>query len=234
MVRVAGCLIVVVLAAACSREEPAAPPEQRNPVVARALDDPLMTDPDLSSRNEGAAAITVRTDGPLPALPVSPDAVASARAEAAEMVGGDDKLTAVPPATGSVPALPAGHSLAEHLTLLADKTACKAALRDSAIWAARLPQALPVYPRGATIAATGGEGIGCRVIALEFATPVPLPEVLAFYWQRAQAAGLAPVRRSAGDASVLQGQGKGTAFDLRARTEGEQTLVELATVSVAR
>ena len=59
MVRVAGCLIVVALAAACSREEPATPPEQRNPVVAQALDDPLMTDPDLSSRNEGAAAITV-------------------------------------------------------------------------------------------------------------------------------------------------------------------------------
>jgi hypothetical protein len=234
MVRVAGCLIVLALAASCSREEPAAPAEQRNPVVTQALDDPLMTDPDLSSRNEGAAAITVRTDGPLPALPVSPDAVGSARAEAAAMIGGEDKMAAVPPATGTVPALKTDHSLSDHLALLADKTACKAPLRDSTIWAARLPQALPVYPRGATIAATGGEGTGCRVIALQFATPVPLPEVLAFYWQRARAAGLAPVRRSAGDASVLQGQGKGTAFDLRARSEGGQTLVELATVSDTR
>ncbi len=234
MMRVAGCLIVLACIAGCAREEPAQPPEQRNPVVSQALDDPLMTDPDLSSRNEGAAALTVRTDGPLPALPVSPDAVASARAEAAEMVGGEDKLTAVPPATGSVPALAADHSLADHLALLADKTVCKATLRDSTIWAARLPQALPVYPRGATIAAKGGEGTGCGVIALEFATPVPLPEVLAFYWQRARAAGLAPVHRSVGNTSVLQGQGKGTAFDLRARSEGEQTLVELATVSSVR
>lgn len=235
MVRVAGCLIVVALASACSREEPAAAPEQQhNPVVVQALNDPLMTDPDLSSRNEGAAAITVRSDGPLPALPVNPDAVASARAEAAAMVGGEDDLTAVPPASGSVPALAAGHNLSDHLALLADKTACRAQLRDSTIWAARLPPALPVYPRGATIAATGGEGAGCRVIALEFATPVPLPEVLAFYWQRARSAGLAPVRRTAGDAAVLQGQGKGAAFDLRARTEGGQTLVELATVANAR
>ena len=57
------CLIVLPLLVitACSDEEPAAPPEQRDPAIARALDDPLMTDPDFSSRNEAASAITVET-----------------------------------------------------------------------------------------------------------------------------------------------------------------------------
>lgn len=231
MHRAAALLPLALLASAC-REEPGNETSgQRDPLVAQALNDPLMTDPDLSSRNEGAAAVTVRTDGPLPVVPVRDDAVAAARAEAAAMIGGADKLEGLSAAAGSTEALPAGHTPAEHLALLKAKTGCKAALRDSAVWAARLPAALPVYPRGATLAATGGEGVRCRVIAVVFATPVPLDEVLAFYWRRAQTAGLSPVRLAAGKSAVLQGGGKDLAFDLRAGAQDGQTLVELAVVS---
>lgn len=226
------CLISLSLLAigACSEEPPAAPREQRDPAIARALNDPLMTDPDLSSRNEGAAAITVRTDGPLPVLAASDQEVAAARAEAAALVGGEDKLARVPRASGSIPPL-TSHDPSDHLAVLADKTDCRADLSDSTVWAARLPAALPVYPRGATLAATGGDGKGCRVVAVVFATPVPIDAVLAFYWQRAAAAGMAPVHLTAGGWSVLQGRRAGTAFDLRAQQANGQTTVELATVS---
>jgi hypothetical protein len=232
MLRLAPPSLLLVLAIAACRADPPPPPDaRRDPAVAQALDDPLMTDPDLSSRNEGAAAITIRTDGGLPVIPVRAEEIAAARAEAATMTGGAARLPAVPRATGRVPPLAPRHGPADHLKVLADKTACRATLTESTIWAARLPEALPVYPRGAALAATGGEGKGCRVAAVAFTTPVPLEEVLAFYWQRATAAGLAPMHRATRGGSVLQGQGHGTAFDLRASRTGEQTTVELATVT---
>jgi hypothetical protein len=231
MIRLASPLGLALLLVACGDEPQRAPEAPRDPAVARALDDPLMTDPDLSSGNEGAAAITVVTDSGLPVVPVTPEAIAAARAEAAALVGGQDKLAPVPAATGRVPSLEPAHTPADHLATLADKSACRAKLANSTIWAARLPAALPVYPRGATLAATGGEGKDCRVVAVVFATPVPVSEVLAFYWRRAKAAGLAPQHRTAGAWSVLQGQGEGAAFDLRASRAGGQTTVELATVT---
>ncbi len=232
MIRAASSLISVVLVlAGCSND--AAPPtqERRDPAVAQALDDPLMTDPDLSSRNEGAAAISVRTDGALPILPVSDAEIGAARAEAAAMIGGEDKLAPLPRSAGPVAPLGLPHGPANHLAVLADRTTCRAKLSDSTVWAARLPAALPVYPRGATLAATGGNGEGCQVVATVFATPVPIDKVLAFYWHRAAAAGMAPVHRTAGTWSVLQGRRGATAFDLRATQVDGRTTVELATVT---
>jgi hypothetical protein len=223
-------VVLCLITASCS-EEAGPPPDQRgDPAVAQALDDPLMTDPDLSARNEGASAITVQTDGALPVLPASPEAIAEARAEAAALVGGE-RLSPLPAPTAKVPALPDGHKPADHLAVLRGKTACRAKLADSAIWAARLPAALPIYPHGATQAATGGAGMGCRVIAVAFTTPIRPSEVLAFYWHRARMGRLAPVHASAGVTQVLQGEGEGTAFDLRVRQDGEETLVELATAT---
>lgn len=231
VVRASPALLTALLLVGCGDEPPAQSEAPRDPAVVQALDDPLMTDPDLSSRNEGAAAITVRTDGPLPILPVTAEDIAAARADAARMVGGEDKLAPVPPAVGQVPPLAPNASPSDHLAVLAGKTACKAKLSDSAIWAARLPAALPVYPRGATLAATGGDGRGCRVAAVRFSTPVPPAEVLAFYWQRAVAAGMAPVHLRVGERAVLQGQRTGEAFDLRVTAEGGLTTVDLATVT---
>jgi hypothetical protein len=222
-------LTLLAIAAACSDDPAPAPREQRDPAIARALDDPLMTDPDLSSRNEGNAAITVRTDDGLPLIQPGEDDIAAARAEAAALTGG--KPIALPPAARKVEPLPPRHTPADHLAVLADKTACRARLVNSTIWAARLPQALPIYPRGATQGATGGEGSNCRIAAVVFTTPVPASEVLAFYWQRAKAAGLAPTHLTGGEWAVLQGGRDGEAFDVRAARAGDTTTVELATLT---
>ena len=224
------CLIALPFLAigSCSDEPVAVPPRERDPLIAQALDDSLMTDPDLSSRNEGAAAISVKTDGGLPIIEASQDDIAAARSEAATLTGG--KAPPAPPPAGTVAPLPSNHTPADHLAVLADRTSCRAKLVASSIWAARLPPALPVYPRGATQGATGGDGRSCRVAAVVFTTPVPADEVVAFYWQRASAAGLAPAHLTAGGWSVLQGIQEGQAFDLRAARTGNITTVELATV----
>ena len=219
----------ILAVGSCSDDPVPEPRKQRDPAIARALDDPLMTDPDLASRNEGAAAITVKIDSGLPLVEPDAEDVAAARAEAAGLTG--DTAAAVPPASGTAEALPPRHTPADHLAVLADRTACRAKLDSSTIWAARMPPALPVYPRGATQAATGGEGKNCRVAAVVFTTPVPADEVVSFYWRRARSAGLAPLHLTAGEWSVLQGARAGQAFDLRAARTGSLTTVELATVT---
>lgn len=80
----------MLLLGACGDAAPPPSPEGRDPAIVRALNDPLMTDPDLSSRNEGAAAITVTTDSGLPVMPDRPEELAAARAEAALLAGGHD------------------------------------------------------------------------------------------------------------------------------------------------
>jgi hypothetical protein len=220
-------VLALTLLASCGGPPAPDPPAPRDPQVAQALDDPLMTDPDLSSRNEGAAALTVESDGSLPVLPVTPEAVAAARAEAAVLVGGIGRLAAPPAAAG--PAKPIADEAPEaHLAALPGGARCEGALERSAIWAARLPRSLPVYPRGATLAAAGSDAAGCKARAITFTTPVPIDEVVAFYWARA--AVLGPVYRRRGAERVVTGATPGLVFDVRAAPKDGGTLVRLATL----
>jgi hypothetical protein len=227
MTRVFAILPWLALLAACGDKSAPEAPAPRDPQVAQALDDPLLTDPDLASRNEAAAALTVESDGSLPLLPATPEAIAAARAEAAALVGGADRLVAPPAAAGAAKAV--GDDAPEaHLAAVAGGTHCASGLDRSTIWAARLPAALPVYPRGATIAGAGSDAPGCKARVVAFTTPVPLDEVLAFYWTRAAALG--PSHRMRGDEHAVVGAGQGLAFDLRARSQDGGTLVRLATL----
>lgn len=224
-------LLLLPVLAACSKPDAPDKAPQRDPAVVQALNDPLMIDPDLSQRNEGAAALTVTTDMGLPVLPVTAEAAAGARAEAARMVGGLDKLRAPPAAEKAVADLPESWSPGHHLAAIGADEPCLKRLKSSAIFAARLPEALPVYPRGGTLAAAGSDTATCTARAVRFATPVSPGDVLAFYWAQARAARLSPRAYTAEGAAVLRGSGKGLAFDVRVRAVGEQTLVELATLS---
>lgn len=217
----------LTLLAACGGDTAPGPAPSRDPQVAQALDDPLMTDPDLSSRNEGAAALTVDSDGSLPLLPATPEAVAAARAEAAALIGRATGRALPKPDSG--PAEPIANGTPEaHLKALPFGAGCATGLAVSAIWAARLPSALPVYPRGATVAAAGSDGPGCKARVVTFTSPVPLDEVIAFYWARA--ARLGPSYRLNGAEHVLTGAARELAFDLRATTQDGETIVRLATL----
>ncbi|ANY21245.1 hypothetical protein A6F68_02755 [Tsuneonella dongtanensis] len=231
MVRTVIALPFLALLAACS---PGPGPEEvppRDPQVAQALDDPLMTDPDLSARNERAAALTVESDGSLPLLPATPEAIAAARLEAAALVGGADKLVPLgdPQATGRELKRRAGP--ADQLAALVGGEACRDELQVSAIWAARLPVAMPMYPRGATQSAAGSNAKGCDVRVVSFTTPVPLAEVMAFYAVRARSLGTGPLFLRAGEDLQLRGSGDGLVYDVRARSEGDHTFVRLTTLA---
>lgn len=229
MMRPASVLSLVFVLLACGDARQPEPPSPRDPQVAQALDDPLMTDPDLSTRNEGAAALTVEADGSLPVLRATSEDIAAARTEAARLVGGADRLVAPPPPDGKALVL-RDRSHGAHLSALPRGASCASGLKVSAIWAARLPAPLPVYPRGATMSAAGSDTAGCRARVVGFTTPVPRDEVLTFYWTSARAARLVVAHGLSGGEHVLSGGRENLAFDLRASEQGGLTIVRLATL----
>ena len=213
-----------------------APPERRDvapdPVVAAARGEELMVDPDLSRQNPAADALGGGgpASAPLPPLDRSAETIAAARAEAATLAGG---VIGHAPPPGPDPAAPAG--LSPERTAIAalaqggPARSCVRRLDYSAIWAARLPQALPVYPRGHVQEAAGADGEGCRLRVITYLTPVPLDEVIDFYWTRARRAGLAPIHRLAGTDHVLSGGGGAATYAVYGRERDGLTEIDLVT-----
>ena len=220
-----------ILLAGCERQaESDGPSVARDPQVAQALDDPLMTDPDLTQRNEGGSAIRIISDGSLPVLPATPEAISAAKAEAVTLAGGAERLVLLgdPVATGEALALDATPK--QQVGLLSDDPSCSANLRSSAIWAARMPSAMPIYPRGATQSAAGTDAGGCAARTVTFTTPVSISEVMAFYAAMARRQGTQPRLVRAGEELQLSGRNDQLAYDVRACTQGDHTVVRLTTL----
>lgn len=194
--------IALLLAlAACGQDRPDdSALANRDPAAAAALGDPLMTDPDLAGQNRGGAALTGGGPpaGEMPLDKQGPAEVEAARAAAQAVLGG-----AIPPAPpaerqdASLPGAdaPTAAALARTLPFAAP---CAGRLGYSAVWAARMPARLPVYPRAHVREAAGADDAACHVRVVRFVTPVPPGEVIDFYHAAARAAHLPAERRQAG------------------------------------
>jgi len=206
---------------------------ERDPAVVGALADPIMADPDLTSQNRGNSVL--QGGGPasaeLPPDKSGPEEADKARAAALALVGG--RLAALP-----VPAAPlAASRLSGKLTAQAFAEAlpelsqgCAARLEYGFIWAARMPAALPLYPRGHARQAAGSDDGTCRLRVVAYVTPVPANEVLAFHATTAGKAGLALAFRKEGGDAVLTGTGKALSFACFARAfDSDLTEVVLVT-----
>lgn len=211
-------LAPLVLLAACSGGDEAQD-RPRDPVAAAALDDPLMTDPDLTGQNRGNAALDGGLpDGAVPAFKRNPEEIAAAKTEAERVLG--RPIPAAPDPANSIKA----SRLAGAATMQAVAEAsglggdCAGKLEYSAVWAARLPAALPVYPRGHTLVAGGSDRAGCKLRAVRYVTPVEPGDVIAFYHASASAAKLTAARSREGEDEVLSG--KGYALFVRKRGDG--------------
>lgn len=168
-----------------------------DPALTGALGDQIMVDPDLAGQNRGSAALGGGgpANGELPVQSRSPEAIAVARADAARLLGG---------AIQSAPA-PRAHATAAAVT-----TNCPDKVQYGASWAATLPAALPIYPRGAVQEAAGTDKDGCRLRVVNFITPVGIKDVIDFYYSRSRSAGYSAEYRLEGGDHVLDGT-KGTA-----------------------
>ncbi len=219
--RIAFCAALVCVLAACDGERPKPVLDEIDPAVIAAINDQILTDPDLSRQNEGNAALTGGIDHALPLVNDSSRAIDAAREEARALVGGRDRFRRLPSAGERQVEIP----LESRITVTARAAyagasqACVRSLDPGFIWAARMPAAFPVYPRAATQEAAGSDAAGCALRAVNFRTPVPLEEVLAFYHTRALHTGFTSTLATAGDESVLRGEYQGAFFALYARTD---------------
>lgn len=185
-------------------------PAEHDPAVAQALSDQLMVDPDLVGQNEAGAALTGGTDQSIPLDIATPEAVRDAQRQAAVLLrasGADIDLPDPAP-------LPHGSAspslmLTDVAERLPDAAECLGAASQSAVWAARLPDALPVYPRGATQDALGRDAPRCALRAVRFTSPVPAQDIAQFYFAQASRAGLGPAYRSDGEQHRIEG-GRGS------------------------
>jgi len=224
-------LCCLLLSACGERADKADPRANRDPAVSAALSDPLMTDPDLATQNQGGAALTGGgpASGEIAPLKQGVEEVNAAREAAEALLGGK-----VPPAPAPAVIQPQSRlagaitpqAMAETLGLV--PAACMAGLGYGFGWAAVLPPELAPYPRGHVRVAAGSDAPGCKQRAVSYLTPVPVNEVADFHYARAAKLG-AERRREGADEVVTGGKGA-TRFAIYIRAvEGGFTQVDVVT-----
>ena len=226
-------LVSLALLAACARgaEAPAKPPG--DPLLETALSDPIASDPDLAAQNRANAVASLPTlDGSVPTLDVGPDAIDRARADAVALIGGPGEMReAVSPIESEDPLPPeASLSVGTRAAYTPGTGKCAAKVRYTAEWAAHMPVAFPVYPRGAVQEAAGTDDDGCALRAVNFQTPAPVGDVIDFYYSLARRARFSARRVTQGKDDVLSGVNGPASYSVYARklTSGA-TEVDLVT-----
>jgi hypothetical protein len=205
---------LMALLAACGpggeRTAPDADLIAADPVIARALHDPLMSDPDLASRNEAASAIGFADSAALPVPGGSSEAADAAREAMRIELLGSGPLPDLPSASTALGPARLGpmSGAGELLAAVGAPRACAAGLREDFAIAASLPPAAMIPPRAMVVQAGGSEAQGCGLRIIRYLTPAAPADVLHYHHARAARAGLSPIRHAApGDSIAASGKG---------------------------
>lgn len=202
--------VALSLASACTQageenaQDSALP--ARDPVIARALHDPLMSDPDLATRNEANAAIGFLDSQALPVLPASSaDAQGAREALRLELLE-SGPIPDLPPANeGGDKLLGPLSGVGELLGAVGAPASCAAGLTEDFALAASLPPPAAIPPPAMVVQAGGSDGQGCRIRIIRYQTAAPREDVLQYHHARALRAGMKAERR--GDSIAASGKG---------------------------
>lgn len=216
--------VLCVMLAQCAPAEPDRSADTRliatDPVMARALHDPLMSDPDLASRNEANAAIGFVDSSALPVLDGSRDQAQAVR-EAARLELLDD---------GEIPELPKPRrephgkalgpmaSAAERLAALGAPQACAARLKDDFGFAANLPRPAAIMPMGMVVQSAGAKSAGCRIRIIRYATAADSDDVLQYHYTRARRGGFKLARYAEPEAMIAGKRADGAVLVVQVRS----------------
>lgn len=222
MIRRTICLLApALLLAACGSKDDTAKSAADDPAMAGAIGDPVLTDPDLAGENGANRAASVPDgDGTVPAADMSPEALSAARGAALKLVGGPGAMKKAPEAREATGTLSQDSQLtaaARAATGPNGRSGCSQKVQYTAAWAAKLPQALPVYPKGAVQEAAGTDADGCALRTVNFISPVPVSDVIDFYYTRATAAGYSAHHLRDGADDLLSGTKGAASYVVMAR-----------------
>jgi hypothetical protein len=224
----------LLLLAGCGGGEAGENAPDDDPALRAALGEQIMVDPDLVGQNRANSAASLGSqDGSLPTIDRGSQAIAAARAEALRQVGGAGKMRNAPEGREVAGHLPEGSALTAAARAAAapdSRGECAERVQYTMQWAARLPAAFPVYPHGAVQEAAGTDSDGCSLRVVNFITPVPLGEVMDFYFTRARAAGFSAERILQDGDDVLAGARGNSSYVVYARRMADgNTEVDLVT-----
>ncbi|MEQ5787036.1 hypothetical protein J3454_03945 [Erythrobacter sp. NFXS35] len=190
-------LVLLSLLAACSGEREdrtSVDPLATDPVVARALYDPLMSDPDLSARNAANALLDFAGDTALPLVPATPETARAAREAARiELLEGGEIVSLPAAVEKSGPVLAANATVEDLLAVLGAPERCAAVIEEGFIWAVDPPSVATIMPHGMVMQAAGAQVAGCRLRIVRYRTPAASADVLQYHFNYALRAGLQSV-----------------------------------------
>lgn len=218
--------------AACSGApagDAAGDPFAADPLVAAALHDPLMSDPDLAARNEANAVLGFAGDTALPLLPATPEAAQAAREAGRLELLAEGTIPPLPaPVTGPGPLAGQRAGVQGWIAALGAPADCAAVLSEDFGWAARLPQAASIMPQGMVVQAGGAETAPCGLRIIRYHTPAAPEDVLQYHYVRAGRAGMRPLRHGEGGETIAGRAESGEALIVSARKAASgMTAVEL-------
>jgi hypothetical protein len=169
-----------------------------DPVIARALHDPLMSDPDLASRNEANAMLGYADGSALPVLAANPETARAAREAARLELLEDGPIPNLPLPSGVTRGTTLGPmaSAEELIAALGAPAACAARLKEDFALAADLPQVAAIPPQAMVVQAGGSDAKGCRVRIIRYQTPAAPEDVLQYHYTRARRAKLTAQRHA--------------------------------------
>jgi hypothetical protein len=191
-----------------------------DPVIARALHDPLMSDPDLARRSQANAVIAFADSGALPVFAATPEASARARdAARAELLaaGAIPATTAIKPGAGGV-AFADEAAVADLLAAAGAPKACRAGVRTGFAWAARLAAPAAIMPLGMVDEAAGSDVPACRVRVVRYQTAASVDDAVAYHDTLAQRAGFTVQRYAEPEAILMANGKKGETLRVHARS----------------
>ncbi|MEM7702072.1 MAG: hypothetical protein AAF251_09080 [Pseudomonadota bacterium] len=204
-----------------------------DPYIARALNDPLMVDPDLAYRNEANAAITIGYDHGLPSFKGTEESASAAREVARLELLEEGPIRDLPmPSLDPGPASLANQYGVEAVLEVVDAPSrCRKDIQGDFAYAANLPGIARVMPHGMVRVAAAVEGSDCELRIVRYVTPVPIEDALQYHYTIATREGF-EVSYFAEPETSLTADRRGTYLRVFARgASGNLTAVDVVTWS---
>lgn len=201
----------------------------KDPLLAKALNDPLMVDPDLSWRNEANAAVAIRDGHPLPPFDASDAAISRARDAVRLELLDNGQIPAMPlPSNGEgKPSLANLTTADAMIEAVGSRTDCIDAMTDELSWSTGLPPWSSIMPHGMVQQAAGVDQGNCVVRVVRYLTPISIDDALEYHFAKADRARFRVERYSSPEAQIFaERRDQAMAFHVR-KGPGGLTAVDI-------